>query len=74
MMWRQARYPPKQICFFWRYIAHHSWGQNVTPDLLASIIEPTDPVREELRRILMKMHQFIRKKIIMIIIRFAHLG
>ena len=35
------------------------WGQDVAPDLLESVMEPSGLVKEELRRIVFKVSQFI---------------
>ena len=39
-----------------KYIEDVKQKEKDVPDLLESIIRPTDPVKEELRRILMKMN------------------
>ena len=46
-----------------QYFGDIIWGQNFAPDLLESIMKPTDPVKEELRRKAMKINQ-IRSKIL----------
>ena len=48
-----------------KYIEDVNQRQKVDTDLSESIMRPTDPVKEELRRILMKMSQF-RSEIIKI--------
>ena len=40
------------------YIEGVKQEEKDVPDLLESIMRPTDPAKEELRRILMKMNQF----------------
>ena len=41
-----------------KYVEDVKQDQKTVPDLLESIIRPTDPVKEELRRILCKLSQF----------------
>ena len=41
-----------------KYIEDVKQEEKDVPDLLESIMRPTDPAKEELRRILMKMGQF----------------
>ena len=41
-----------------KYIEDARQDEKYVPDLLESITRPTDPVKEELRRNLMKMRQF----------------
>merc|ERR1712078_938308 len=58
--------PKKSICFVTgKYVEDAEQDQKIAPDLVESIMKPTDPVKEELRLILFKMNQF-RPKIIKI--------
>ena len=41
-----------------KYVEDVKQDENIVPDLLESITRPTDPVKEGVRRILMKMNQF----------------
>ena len=41
-----------------KYIEDAKQKETDVPDLLEAIMRPTDPVKEELRRILFKMNQF----------------
>ena len=41
-----------------KHIEDVKQGQGLAPDLVGSIMKPSDHVKEELRRILMKMNQF----------------
>ena len=41
-----------------KYVEDVKQDQKVASDLLESMMRPTDPVKEELRRKAMKMHQF----------------
>ena len=51
---------PKQMTFFVveRHIEEVKQKQKDVPDLVESIMRPTDPAKEELRRILFKMSQY----------------
>ena len=44
-----------------KYIGDDRQGEKHVPDLLESIMRPTDPVKEELRPNSFKMHQFASK-------------
>ena len=51
--------PKKKIRFCYRkYVEDVKQDVKSVPDLVESIIRPTDPVKEELRRISCKMGQF----------------
>ena len=41
-----------------KYVEDAKQEEKHVPDLLEAIMRPTDPVKEELRQNLMKMHQF----------------
>ena len=43
-----------------KYVRDVKQDRTVTPDLLESIMKPTDPIKEELRNILSKMKQVRR--------------
>ena len=45
----------RQLFAMEKYVEDVKQGQKTVPDLVESIIRPTDPVKEELRRILIKM-------------------
>ena len=48
-------------CYFFvmeKYVEDVKQDEKDVPDLLESIMRPTDPVKEELRRNLCKMNQF----------------
>ena len=47
--------------FIDKYVEDVTQGEKSVPDLLESTMRPTDPVKEELRRNLCKMAQFIPK-------------
>ena len=47
----------KTLFLIEKYIEDARQDEKHVPDLLESIMRPTDPVKEELRRNLMKMYQ-----------------
>ena len=51
---------PKKKTLFWyrKYVEDVKQDEKHVPDLLESIMRPTDPVKEELRPILSKLGQF----------------
>ena len=51
---------PKKKTFFVieKYVEDVKQKEKDVPDLLESIMRPTDPVKEELRQILFKLNQF----------------
>ena len=54
--------PNEKIFFCCRkHIGNAKQGQKLALDLVESIMRPTDPTNEELRRILIKMNQFAPK-------------
>ena len=55
-------YPTKRDFFFIeKYIEDARQDERHVPDLLESIMKPTDPVKDELRQKLFKMSQFDSK-------------
>ena len=51
----------KQLFVIEKYIEDAKQGQKLTPDLVESIMRPTDPAKEDLRRNLYKRSQFSPK-------------
>ena len=46
------------FCYRKKYVEDAKQDQKIAPDLVESIVRPTDHVKESLQRKIMKMHQF----------------
>ena len=57
-MGEQVDLKKKTLCVIEKYIEDVKQEEKDVPDLLESITRPTDPAKEELRRILFKMGQY----------------